>query len=75
MMMREWTRTLKEDGVKVWCVSPGMLATGLGGNKEALKKMGALEPSIGADVIKDVIEGGRDRDAGKVVRKDNVQPW
>src|ERR1700731_3012520 len=32
MMMREWYRMLKEDGVKVWCVSPGFLATGLGGN-------------------------------------------
>ena len=32
MMMREWARTLKEDGVKLWCISPGFLATGLGGN-------------------------------------------
>ena len=40
MLMREWTRILKNDGVKVWCVSPGFLATGLGGSgPEHLKKV------------------------------------
>lgn len=29
MMVRDWVRVLKEDGVKVFCVSPGFLATGL----------------------------------------------
>jgi NAD(P)-dependent dehydrogenase (short-subunit alcohol dehydrogenase family) len=75
MMMREWSRILGEDGVKVWAVSPGMLATGLGGDKEMLKKMGAIDPSIGADFIRDVVEGARDQDVGKVIRKANVQPW
>ncbi|KIX02716.1 uncharacterized protein Z518_08658 [Rhinocladiella mackenziei CBS 650.93] len=75
MMMREWTRMLKADGVKVWCVSPGFLATGLGGNQEMNKKMGALNPSIGADFVRDVVEGARDQDVGKVIRRDNVQPW
>lgn len=31
MLMREWHRMLLNDGVKVWCISPGFLATGLGG--------------------------------------------
>jgi hypothetical protein len=31
MLMREWYRILKNDGVKVWCISPGILATGLAG--------------------------------------------
>lgn len=75
-MMREWARILAEDGVKIWCVSPGMLATGLGGaGSEALKKMGAIEPSVGANFVRDVVEGARDQDVGKVIRKDNVQPW
>ncbi|KAJ9632175.1 hypothetical protein H2203_000578 [Taxawa tesnikishii (nom. ined.)] len=30
MMMIEWARMLKEDGVKVFAISPGFLATGLG---------------------------------------------
>lgn len=31
MMMRQWYRWLKDDGVKVFAVSPGFLATGLAG--------------------------------------------
>ncbi|CAN9222828.1 unnamed protein product [Alternaria sp. RS040] len=75
MMVLEWARMLKEDGVKVFAVSPGMLATGLGGDPEAMKEMGAIDPKIGAEVVRDVVEGLRDEDVGKVVRKDNVQPW
>lgn len=76
MMMKEWERIFSEDGVKVWCISPGMLATGLGiGDPEALKKMGAIEPSIGADLIRSVVEGQRDKDVGTVIRKDDTQPW
>ncbi|KAH6668760.1 hypothetical protein B0J14DRAFT_674252 [Halenospora varia] len=75
MMMREWHRVLKEDGVKVWGISPGQLATGLGSGQEANKKMGAIDPSIGANFVRDVVEGARDEDVGKVIRKANVQPW
>lgn len=75
MMMKEWARMLKKDGVKVWCISPGYLATGLGGSQEMNKKMGAQDPGIGANFIRDVIEGARDQDVGKVIRRDNVQPW
>lgn len=75
MMMREWYRTLKEDGVKIWCVSPGFLATGLGGDQEANKKMGAIDPAIGGALVKSVLEGHRDSDTGKVIVQDGVQPW
>ncbi|PRP81685.1 hypothetical protein PROFUN_01192 [Planoprotostelium fungivorum] len=75
MVALEWTKTLKNDGVKVFTISPGLLATGLGGNPEALKKMGALDPSIGGHFIKDVVEGKRDDDTSKVIRKDMVQPF
>lgn len=81
MMMLDWHRLLKNDGVKVWCISPGFLATGLGGNPEMLKKMGAGDPSIGGNFIKDVIEGKRDELTGKVVASgaswatSGVQPW
>lgn len=79
MMMREWARTLRNDGVKVFCISPGFLATGLGGvpgGRETLLKMGAEEPYLGGEFIRDVVEGKRDKDAGKVIgRGDKVQPW
>lgn len=76
MMMRNWERVLREDGVKVFCISPGFLATGLGGaGYEILKKMGAGEPSIGGVFMRDVIDGLRDEHQGVVIRKDMVQPW
>lgn len=76
MMMREWHRLLRKDGVKVWGISPGFLATGLGGNAEANKNNGAGDPALGGQFIKDVVEGKRDADVGKVIlRDDKVQPW
>jgi len=75
MMMRDWCRQLREDGVKVCCVSPGYLATGLGGNQEANQARGAIDPSIGGKLIRAVLEGERDDDDGKVIRANDVQPW
>lgn len=75
MMMREWHRMLKEDGVKVWCISPGFLATGLGGNQEANKKFGAEDPALGGAFVRSVLEGERDEDVGKVVSRAGVQAW
>ena len=37
--------------------------------------MGAMDPVIGADFTVDVIEGKRDHDVGKVIRRDVVQDW
>lgn len=75
-MLREWVRLFKDDGVKCWAVSPGMLATGLGmGDPEFLKKLGALDPSVGADFVRSVVEGERDADVGLCVRKAGIQPW
>ena len=77
MMMIQWARMLKNDGVKVWSIAPGLLATNLGGDPELLKKMGAGDPSIGGTAIRGVIEGKRDEDAGKVVReyRSPIQAW
>ena len=46
-----------------------ILATGIGRDLERNK------PSLGANLIQDVIEGARDRDVGKVVRRGGVQQW
>ncbi|KAI9648878.1 hypothetical protein NHQ30_003519 [Ciborinia camelliae] len=76
MLMREWHRMLHEDGVKVWAISPGFLATGLGGvGSENLKKMGAQDPSVAGAFIRGVVEGVRDSDVGKVVTANGTQPW
>ena len=42
---------------------------------EALKKMGALDPSIGGNFVKDVVQGKRDADVNRVVRSNMNQPW
>lgn len=40
MLMRDWHRVLRNDGVKVWAVSPGFLATNLAGvGPDALRKV------------------------------------
>ncbi|KAI1827629.1 hypothetical protein F4861DRAFT_328473 [Xylaria intraflava] len=76
MLMREWRKILFNDGVKVFAVSPGFLATGLGGfGVKRLKEMGALDPSVGGHFLKDVVEGKRDHDEGLVMRRDVIQPW
>ncbi|RDW61462.1 alcohol dehydrogenase-4 [Coleophoma crateriformis] len=73
MVVRDWCRVLQNDPIKVLNISPGYLATGLAGEDNAA--MGAIDPSIGGNFVKDVIEGKRDADAGKVMRKDMIQPW
>lgn len=75
MIMLTWKLALEERGVKVWGVSPGILATGLGGDKEFFKAIGAADPSIGGDLIRSIIEGKHDENVGKVVGQDGVQPW
>ena len=75
MLMLDWNHKLKEDGVKVWGVGPGMLATNLENIPERLKEMGAGHPSIGGKLLKSVVEGERDADVGKIVQKDGLVPW
>jgi len=76
MMMLWWHWALKEDGAKVWSISPGFLATGLGGiGNEVLKARGAGHPSLGGIFIKDVLEGKRDADVGKVISSGGIQPF
>ncbi|KAK3678033.1 hypothetical protein LTR78_002128 [Recurvomyces mirabilis] len=76
MLFREWVKILRNDHVKVWAISPGFLATNLAGvGAEQLRKMGAQDPSIGGNFIKDVVEGKHDRDVGKIIRSTMVQPY
>jgi hypothetical protein len=37
--------------------------------------MGAQEPSVGGEFIRDVVEGKRDQDVGKVIWANGIQPW
>lgn len=80
MVMLDWNHKLKEDGVKVWGLGPGFLATNLGDIKEKIVARGGGHPNIGGRMIKEVVEGARDGDVGKIVSKDAdgkdmVVPW
>ncbi|KAF2119523.1 hypothetical protein BDV96DRAFT_347948 [Lophiotrema nucula] len=70
MLMLDWYWKLSADGVKVWCVQPGMLATDFAGSKELAIEMGAGHPREGGDIIRRVVEGERDGDVGRFVEKD-----
>jgi hypothetical protein len=39
------------------------------------QRMGAIDPTIGAEFVRDVVEGARDQDVGQVIRRDGIQPW
>ncbi|KAJ0339571.1 hypothetical protein COL922a_004300 [Colletotrichum nupharicola] len=75
MLVLAWHWTLKADGVRVWGVSPGQLATNLGGDPGLLKKLGAGDPSLGGLLVSKVLEGERDGDAGRIVSQTRVQSW
>jgi hypothetical protein len=62
---------LKEDGVKVWGVGPGLLVMDLGNMRGKVKEMGGGgHPSLSGKLIRSVIEGER----GKIVNKDGLSP-
>ncbi len=75
LLMLNWHWALHADGVKTFSVSPGFLATTLGGDPEALKARGAGDPARGGELIRDIVEGRRDADVGKVVNSSGLQPF
>ena len=77
MVMLTWYWLLKEDGVKVWGVHPGFLATSLGGEPDLLKSLGAKDPSIGGNFVCSVVEGKWDAETGLLVdvETNGVEPF
>ena len=76
---------LREDGVRVFCVSPGRLATGLGIGEEANRRAGAGagagDPRLGAEFVRGVVEGERDEEGEGIIGgeggigREGVQAW
>ncbi|KAJ9496101.1 hypothetical protein H2202_008347 [Exophiala xenobiotica] len=76
MLMVDWNHKLKADGVKVWAIGPGMLATNLGGlGPEKAAEMGCEHPRAGGNLIRTVVEGERDADVGKIVTRGGIMTW
>lgn len=73
MLMLDWNHKLQADGVKVWGVDPGMLATNLGGKPELVKSLGLDHPSKGGVLMRSVVEGERDAYVGQVITYDGPQ--
>jgi NAD(P)-dependent dehydrogenase (short-subunit alcohol dehydrogenase family) len=72
MLMLDYHFKLQKDGVKVWAVGPGIVKTDLGDAADMdlpiLKIAG--DPSTSGQMLRSVIEGDRDADTGKIVKKD-----
>lgn len=75
MLMVDWNHKLQADGVKVWSVMPGFLATNLGGVPDLAREMGAKHPSIGGELMRRVVEGEKDGLTGKMVGQEGVMAW
>jgi len=75
MLLACYSQELSGDGVKVFGICPGFLATELNGPPDMMRQMGAAEPETGAQLVVSVIQGERDADQGKVVFKDGVRAW
>ncbi|KZF22281.1 putative carbonyl reductase [Xylona heveae TC161] len=76
MVMVEYEKSLRKEGILVWGLDPGLCATNLSGQgPDALRARGAQEPEIGGQTIVDVVVGKRDADVGKLVWQDGVRPW
>lgn len=66
---------LKEDVVKVWCISPGRLAMGLGNEQDVSEFLGAGDPATAGQFVRAVLEGQRNMDVGRVAVRNGVHPW
>ena len=81
MLMLDWNHKLKADGVKVWAVGPGILATNLGNLRElqpevAKRMEGHVgHASIGGEILRKVVEGERDADVGKIVLREGLSTF
>ena len=73
MVTVEWARLLK--GIRVWGVDPGFCATEIAGE---FSMTNGRDPRLGADVVRQCLEGERDDCVGKVVWDEDgtgVRPW
>jgi NAD(P)-dependent dehydrogenase (short-subunit alcohol dehydrogenase family) len=76
MLAIEWQRMLKADGVKVWALCPGFVATNyMGIGAETLKAYGAGDPVESGAFFKAIVEGEKDEYAGKFFNAAGELPY
>jgi NAD(P)-dependent dehydrogenase (short-subunit alcohol dehydrogenase family) len=77
VMVQYWL-ALKDKGFVVAGADPGLNATGLTGDAEALRQRGAAPPEVGAERVAKVVRGEREEFAGRVCGEYEggvVCPW
>ncbi len=67
----------KDKGVKVFAFNPGFVVTNLTGEADRQNRIrnGAGDPADSARALLNIVNGGRDNDAGKHLYQDGVHPW
>lgn len=76
-----WTvqedRLWNSKGIKTFVMCPGFVVSNLRGKNDEARNPGgqAGDPKVSGKTILDIIEGGRDADAGKFVHEKGVYPW
>ncbi|KAL4865665.1 hypothetical protein BDV12DRAFT_174327 [Aspergillus spectabilis] len=73
MLLVQYHRKL--EGITVLGVDPGFSATEVIGDADALRKMGAAEPEVGAEIIAGVARGDKDDLPGLVHGPQGLVPW
>ena len=76
--MQMYHTALKEEGIKVHGADPGLNATNLTSDPQALRNRGAPEPSVGGERVAKVVRGERDEHAGRLCGEygeEVVCPW
>lgn len=75
MIILHYHGLLAPEGCKVHGADPGLIATNLTGDREALLKRGASEGHVGGERIATVVRGDRDANVGRVCGEYGIMPW
>ena len=76
MVMRDWYRILKNDGVKVHALCPGRVATEFGQmSVEEAKQQGGTPVEQPAVFVETILDGKWDEHQGKFIHEKGVYPW
>ena len=73
MAMAEYQAELRDQGVVVQAMSPGFVHTNLRRDKEPLP--GTLPAETAAETLLSMMEGKRDTDSNKLIRREGVNEW
>jgi NAD(P)-dependent dehydrogenase (short-subunit alcohol dehydrogenase family) len=76
MVMRDWYRIFKNDGVKVHALCPGRVATDFGScTVEEAKQQGGTPVEQPAVFVEAILDGKWDEHQGEFIHEGGVYPW